>query len=114
MHHTLLNLLFHTLDTHRHKGGALYVRTSTSAKSDGGIWSHTDIEETGQAIPTKHPGQIDRLYVETPEKNAGRKGIGVGLTIAQYIIRAHHGGIHIQRAEGVGTICRINLPPLAA
>ena len=115
MQQALLNVLFNALDAHRHDGsGELRVRTSASAQPNGEIWFHIDIEETGQNTSAKIPKQIDRSNVATTDANEGTEGTGVGLTIAQHIIRAHRGDIHIQRTEGVGTICRINLPSLAA
>lgn len=114
MQHALLNLLFHALKAHDHGRGALCVRTSTSAKPNGEICTHVEIERTGQTTSDRNPEQIGCPDVTTLVVNEDKAGTGVGLAIAQHIIRAHRGDIHIQRTEGVGTIYRINLPSHAA
>lgn len=114
MQHALLSLLFDALDAHTHTGGTLRVRTNTFTRPDGDIWSQILIEDAGQGLPSKPLEQIENPHSATSPLSGDQERTGVGLTIAQQIIRAHRGEIHIQRTEGVGTLCSINLPSLAA
>jgi heavy metal sensor kinase len=71
------------------------------------------VEDTGQGIPPEHlPHIFDRFYrVRGPEAHASpEKGLGLGLSFVEWIVRAHGGTIDAQSATGEGTTFTIRLP----
>lgn len=64
-----------------------------------------DIKDTGCGVPEE---LLDKLF--DPFFSTRAKGTGLGLTIADEIIRAHGGSIEIKSQEGLGTTVRILLP----
>jgi heavy metal sensor kinase len=71
------------------------------------------VEDTGQGIPPEHlPHIFDRFYrVRGPEEQSSpEKGLGLGLSFVEWIVRAHGGTIEAQSATAQGTTFRIRLP----
>jgi len=63
------------------------------------------IADTGRGIPK------DLLRsVYDPFVTSKTRGGGLGLTMAHQIVMNHHGGIHIESAEGEGTLVTIRIP----
>ncbi len=70
------------------------------------------VRDTGRGIP-KHdlPRVMERFYqVDKARSTATDKSVGLGLAIANEIIRAHQGRIEIESTEMVGTIVTVTLP----
>jgi two-component system, NtrC family, sensor kinase len=70
-----------------------------------------DISDTGVGIPQNSLGAVFDPFFSgntLPEK------IGLGLTLAKYLINAHKGSIVISSDEGKGTRVRVELPMSAA
>ncbi len=64
------------------------------------------VRDTGPGIPeTDLPHIFDRYY-----KSADSRGMGLGLSIAKYIVEAHGGQITAESQPGMGTAIRISLP----
>lgn len=60
------------------------------------------VEDTGEGIgPTELPLVTSRFYRGSSASGERPGGSGVGLTIAQAIVRAHHGGLEV-RSDGLG------------
>lgn len=70
------------------------------------------ISDTGRGIPEKELNKVfDRFYQSSLNKPVeGKKGSGLGLTIAKEIIEAHGGKISVQSTVGVGSTFNISLP----
>lgn len=64
-----------------------------------------EIEDTGYGIAKESLAKIFDLYFTTKED-----GTGMGLSIANQIVAAHHGSIEVESRVDVGTIFRIILP----
>jgi signal transduction histidine kinase len=70
-----------------------------------------DIEDTGVGIAPEHlPYIFDQFYQIDRSKREGDKGSGLGLTIAQKIVKAHGGSIQVSSELGEGTVFSVLLP----
>ena len=65
------------------------------------------IRDSGPGIPTQHLGKVFDPFYTT--KGQG-EGSGLGLTVAQRLIKKFGGEIRLESAEGQGTTCIITLP----
>jgi signal transduction histidine kinase len=77
------------------------------------------IQDTGQGIAPEHlPHIFDRFYrVRGMEEQASpEKGLGLGLSFVNWIVRAHAGTIDVRSELGKGTTFTVRLPfhPLPA
>jgi heavy metal sensor kinase len=71
------------------------------------------VVDTGQGIPPEHlPLIFDRFYrVRGPEDQASpEKGLGLGLSFVNWIVKAHGGTVEVQSEPGKGTTFRVRLP----
>ena len=55
-------------------------------------------------------GDTNELFKPYVQKNENRKGLGLGLTIAQRAIELNHGHLEVQNLLGKGCIFKITLP----
>ena len=65
------------------------------------------IKDTGVGIPA---GDVDRVKEKFFKSNKTVRGSGIGLAVADEIIKQHQGLLFIESTEGVGTTVRIVLP----
>lgn len=65
------------------------------------------VADTGRGIPPEHLNQIFEPFFTTEEMG---KGIGLGLSICQRIVKAHGGRIQVNSQVGAGTTFSISLP----
>jgi len=98
----LVNLLKNAVQASP-RGGTIRVR---SARVDGDCV--VEVEDTGPGIPADNRERIFEPFFTTREK-----GTGLGLPLAQKIVRAHGGGLSVESAPG-RTVFRIRLPLAAA
>jgi heavy metal sensor kinase len=105
-------------------GRGKHVRIETGLEDRAGRpfgWAR--VEDDGPGIPPEHlPRLFDRFYrvdqsrsrdEETYAQSEGEKapgGSGLGLSIVQWIARAHGGEVTVQSTVGVGTAFILHLP----
>jgi signal transduction histidine kinase len=70
------------------------------------------VSDTGDGIPIEAQAHIfDRFYQADSSRRGGTKhGAGLGLAIAQDIVRAHDGKINVRSSLGKGTSFDVFLP----
>ncbi len=84
-------------------------RVAISAKATDG-WVEIAVADNGIGIA---PDQVDKLFASFRQLNRERmeqQGLGLGLYIAQKIIRMHKGDIEIQSELDVGSTFTVRLP----
>ncbi|TWI56796.1 signal transduction histidine kinase [Pseudomonas duriflava] len=67
------------------------------------------VKDSGIGISTEHQDRIFRQF-ERVSGSEGVAGLGLGLYIADQIVRAHHGSIGVKSIEGQGSTFSVILP----
>jgi signal transduction histidine kinase len=99
------NVLANAVQALRGKGQLLL-----STEEQGGMLT-IKIRDSGPGIPKHHLSKVFDPFFTT--KGQGQ-GSGLGLTVAQRIVRKFGGDIHIESQEQQGTTCIITLPAAVA
>jgi heavy metal sensor kinase len=70
-----------------------------------------EIRDTGIGIgPEDLPHIFDRFYRAAKDRPRENGGAGLGLSIAQWIVRGHGGEISVESTPGAGSVFRVRLP----
>jgi signal transduction histidine kinase len=103
----LLNLVDNAAEACASTGGeAARVTVSVRAVSAGGAPAvEVVVADTGPGIPR---AELGKIFV--PGYTTKETGSGVGLTIAERVVAAHHGRILVDSEEGRGTLVTVVLP----
>lgn len=73
-----------------------------------------DVIDNGPGIAPEHAARIfDRFYRADESRSRAAGGSGLGLSIAQWAVRAHGGDIYLLTTPGRGCTFKITLPPAA-
>lgn len=98
----LLNLIDNALK-YTSSGGTVTISLHRDQE-----WVRVSVEDTGVGIPPDVlPHIFDRFYRAQRE---GRKGVGLGLSIARWIAEAHGGRLSVESEVGQGTTFTLWLP----
>ncbi|HEX8435521.1 PAS domain-containing sensor histidine kinase [Archangium sp.] len=85
-------------------GKPIHVRVSTEAGE-----AVLTVRDEGIGIaPEHHPSIFERFVRAVTDRHYG--GLGLGLFIAQQVVEAHDGSIHVQSALGQGATFTVRLP----
>ncbi|MCS7088719.1 MAG: ATP-binding protein [Thermoflexales bacterium] len=102
----LLNLVDNAIK-HTPEGGE--VRIEATAHYNG--FARLTVSDTGIGIPEKDlPHIFERFYRVDKSRSRASGGSGLGLSIANTIVQAHHGHIVVNSKVGVGTTFDVYLP----
>lgn len=76
---------------------------------------HLSVADQGRGIPAADlPKIFSRFYrADESRSKAAVDGYGLGLSIAEKIAKAHHGGISVASTVGVGSVFTVTLPRFA-
>ncbi len=78
-------------------------------------WVDIEIQDSGPGVPKEHQSHIfDRFYRVDAGRTQSRGGVGLGLSIAQWVVRAHGGNISLGDNGGGGAMFIIHLPTALA
>jgi two-component system NtrC family sensor kinase len=98
-----LNLSINAADAMESRGGTL--RVSLGCDEDGAV--EILFADTGTGIPD---GELERIFEPFFTTKPAGQGNGLGLVVADGIVRDHGGRIDVESAEDEGTTFRIHLP----
>ena len=104
------NLLENAL-LHTPEGGGVAVTAGPAADGGGIVVS---VRDSGPGIPAADlPYIFDRFYRVDPSRARASGGVGLGLTIARQLARAHGGDLRVESPAGGGTVFTLTLPAIA-
>ncbi|MBU2610208.1 MAG: HAMP domain-containing histidine kinase [Chloroflexi bacterium] len=104
----LLNLLDNAV-RFTPQGGAITVGGSGEQGDRVSVW----VQDSGPGIPPEAlPHVFERFYQADPARSTGRRGSGLGLTIAREIVNRHGGDIQAESQSGQGAKFTITLPTI--
>ncbi|HEY0866170.1 MAG TPA: ATP-binding protein [Fimbriimonas sp.] len=98
----LTNLISNAI-RHTPRGGRVTVRALATPDE-----VTFQVEDTGDGIPREYLKSIFDRFVQVPGATQG--GAGLGLSIAQSIVRAHGGRMNVQSEERKGSVFSFSLP----
>jgi signal transduction histidine kinase len=102
----VLNNLVGNALRHTRSGGAIDVRVRRTGR---GV--EVSVRDTGDGIRAEDlPHIFERFYRGEKSRNRGTGGAGLGLAIAQGIVRAHGGEIGVESEPGKGTKFTFHIP----
>jgi PAS domain S-box-containing protein len=85
-------------------------RVGVRLYSEGGT-TVTEVTNTGVFIPEEERGRLfERFYRRSDASEREPAGVGLGLSIAESIARAHGGSIGVRSSRETGTMFRVELP----
>ena len=87
-------------------GGRVVVRYGVS-----GDWTWIEVEDTGIGMSADVRERIFERFYRAPEARLKEaRGLGLGLSLADQLVRAHNGRIEVESAENQGSTFRVVLP----
>lgn len=99
------NLLTNAIKYNR-RGGKIAVTLS-----EDGQFAYAHIRDTGVGIAHQSLDHVFTRFFQGNTKPLGdSRGLGIGLSLVQEIVKLHHGEIKIQSEHGKGTIFSVMLP----
>ncbi len=102
----LLNLMDNAIKYSR-PGGSITLRVSATLDRHVLV----EVRDGGIGIPAAELPRLGRRFYRADKARAGG-GHGLGLAIAQSLIRAHGGELWLESEEGVGTTANFTLPAM--
>ena len=90
---------------YNHEGGVVQIR---AAADEDGI--RISVSDSGVGIPA---ADLDKVKEKFYKANQTVRGSGIGLAVADEIVRHHQGTLTLESAEGIGTTVTVLLPAVA-
>lgn len=105
-----LDQLFDNLLTnavkYNHRGGKIMITLAENAR-----FAFARIMNTGIGISHQSMSEVFTRYFQENKKPLGDfKGLGIGLSLVQEIVKLHHGEVQIESEPGKGTVFSVMLP----
>jgi heavy metal sensor kinase len=101
----ILNLISNAVKYNKHDG---FIKIRIKENSDIVI---IEVEDSGIGIKKENIEKVfERFYREDKIRTTKKSGSGLGLSIADTIVKFHNGKIIIESEEGEATIIKVELP----
>ena len=101
----VLNLLDNAIKFTPH-GGRVVIDVSRA-----GQMARLAVHDTGGGIdPGVKPHIFERFFRADPSRSRGIEGVGLGLSLAKWIVDRHHGRIEVDSQPGQGSTFTVSLP----
>jgi signal transduction histidine kinase len=72
---------------------------------------HFVVQDTGVGIPEDKLPQLWSGFTQMADPvRRGVEGLGLGLSLVQYIISAHNGQVYAKSQEGIGSVFGFQIP----
>ncbi len=105
----MLDALINLLSNAVKYGGSPPVVTLRVRSQPGNILF--EVSDNGEGIPrTEHRRIFEKFYRIDDRLSRQREGSGLGLAIVKHVVRAHHGRIQLDSAQGKGSTFRLIIP----
>lgn len=101
LHQVLVNLLLNAMEAIGTMG---QISVTIRKKGDQAV---IQVRDTGRGISSE---DLKRVFEPFFTRAKGKRGVGLGLTICESIVRQHKGDIRIQSQPGEGTTVTVVLP----
>lgn len=103
--HQLLVILVENAVKYTPEGGRVQVELRKQR-------NHVELKviDNGIGIPSQDLSRIFDRFYRSPSAEKEAHGSGIGLAIAEWIVRTHKGDIHVESNEGKGTTFRVVFP----
>jgi heavy metal sensor kinase len=89
-----------------HPGGRISLRCQKSPDA-----ALIEIRDTGIGVSDKDlPHIFERFYRADPARSREQGGVGLGLSIANWIVEKHGGAIRVESTPGMGSVFQVHLP----
>jgi heavy metal sensor kinase len=103
----VLNLLDNAVK-YTGRGGTIRVEVT----QDGPV-VHCAVHDTGVGLSPEHASHVfDRFYRADPARSSSAAGVGLGVSLVQWIAQQHRGTVAVGKAPDKGTIFTVTLPSL--
>jgi signal transduction histidine kinase len=90
-------------------GGSVRISLATTTASPP--CAEVSVSDTGVGIAAADvPHVFDRFYRVSQDRSRRSGGAGLGLSIAHWIVAAHHGQIVVRSTPGIGSTFTVRLP----
>lgn len=107
MQRVLYNLIQNAI-RHTPADGSVFIEAH---QRDNGTLVQVDVIDTGEGITESElPRVFEQFYRGDKSRSRETGGAGLGLTIAQRIVEAHHGSIWVESRRGSGSRFSFTLP----
>lgn len=84
------------------------VRVSVRQEGESAVF---EVSDNGIGLAPEHlPHIFDRFYRIDEARSRREGGVGLGLSICDWIARAHGGSIHVESEPGLGSTFTVTLP----
>ncbi|MDH5545756.1 MAG: transporter substrate-binding domain-containing protein [Gammaproteobacteria bacterium] len=87
--------------------GHIHISATTNTAQDSLVFT---IDDQGPGVADEEKQSIFEKFVQSPKNPSGSGGTGLGLAITRELVRAHHGKIWCEDAQGGGASLVVELP----
>lgn len=107
----LVGLFSHAIDAMSEGAIRLQARVASGAPGPSAPYLRVDVSDRGQGIREADQAALFQAFREMQEPSGKRiGGLGLGLSVARELIRAHGGDIWFESAAGHGTTFSVAIP----